>query len=73
MCRHWNLPAGCSKKDCSKKLVLEKREDGDTAQRILALYQEDLGRQKSDLTRLEGQLKASEEAQMKARDNCMVI
>jgi hypothetical protein len=56
-----------------QKLVLEKREDADKAQRILALCQGDLGRQKSDLTRLEGQLKASEEAQMKARDNCMVI
>jgi hypothetical protein len=56
-----------------QKLVLEKRVEAEKAQRVLVLSQGDLERQKSDLTRLEGQLKASEEAQRKARDNCMVI
>ena len=56
-----------------QKLVLEKRAEAERAHRVLELCQGDLGRQKSDLTRLEGQLKASEEAQGKARDNCMVI
>ena len=56
-----------------QKLVLEKRAEAERAQRVLELWQGNLGRQKSDLTRLEGQLKDSEEAQGKARDNCMVI
>ena len=43
-----------------QKLVLEKRAEAERAQRVLELCQGDLGRQKSDLTRLEGQLKASE-------------
>ena len=39
------------------------------AQRVLAQVQGDLGRKKADLTLLEGQLRASEEAQRKARDD----
>ena len=42
------------------------------AQRVLAQVQGDLGRKKADLTLLEGQLRASEEAQRKARDDCRV-
>ena len=52
--------------------MIKKREEADKAQRVLALVQGDLGRQEADLTKLEGQLRVSEEAQRKARDNCKV-
>ena len=55
-----------------QRLVIKKREEADKAQRVLALVQGDLGRQEADLTKLEGQLRVSEEAQRKARDNCKV-
>ena len=46
-----------------QKLEVEK------AQRVLAQVQGDLRRRKADLTLLEGQLRASEEAQREVRDD----
>ena len=55
-----------------QRLVRKKREEVEKAQRVLTLVQGDLGKQEADLTKLEGQLKVSEEAQRKARDDCKV-
>ena len=52
-----------------QKLVMEKREEVEKAQRVLAQVQGDLRRRKADLTLLEGQLRASEEAQREVRDD----
>ena len=56
-----------------KKLVEEKRAEAARAQRALELCQGEQARHNAELTRMEGQLKSSEEALVKARDDCTVI
>ena len=55
-----------------QKLVTEKMLDVEKAQRILELVERDLGRQITDQTKQESQLKASEDAQRHAREKCRV-